>query len=95
MMARRWQHHCIEIREAAQHILLGELSRMGKKGRKQLVESWAQFLPLYTHSEPIAQQLPSNTSTTSSPGTPVPQSVEQNVCKLLILFSTLEASKTY
>lgn len=29
MMARRWQHHCIEIREAAQHLLLGELKRMG------------------------------------------------------------------
>lgn len=74
MMARRWQHHCIEIREAAQQILLGELSRMGKKGRKQLVESWAQYLPLYTHSEPIVQQ----TATTAGapvnvPGTPIPQ----------------------
>lgn len=57
MMARRWQHHCIEIREAAQQLLLGELERMGKKGRKQLVESWAQFLPLYTHTEPIAPQM--------------------------------------
>ncbi|EDW32752.1 GL18216 [Drosophila persimilis] len=58
MMVKRWQHHCIEIREAAQQILLGELTRMGKKGRKQLVESWAQYLPLYTHTEPIvgAQQ---------------------------------------
>ncbi|XP_055703047.1 WD repeat-containing protein 7 isoform X3 [Phlebotomus papatasi] len=56
MMARRWQHHCIEIREAAQQILLGELGRMGKKGRKQLVENWAQFLPLYTQQEPIVQQ---------------------------------------
>ncbi|XP_052868793.1 WD repeat-containing protein 7 [Anopheles cruzii] len=56
MMARRWQHHCLEIREAAQQLLLGELGRMGKKGRKQLVESWAQYLPLYTHTEPIVQQ---------------------------------------
>ncbi|XP_054730501.1 WD repeat-containing protein 7 [Anastrepha obliqua] len=54
-MAKRWQHHCIEIREAAQQILLGELTRMGKKGRKQLVDSWAQYLPLYTHTEPIVQ----------------------------------------
>lgn len=53
-MAKRWQHHCIEIREAAQQILLGELTRMGKKGRKQLVEHWAQYLPLYTHQESIA-----------------------------------------
>ncbi|XP_058988075.1 WD repeat-containing protein 7-like [Musca domestica] len=57
MMAKRWQHHCIEIREAAQQILLGELRRMGKRGRKQLVESWAQYLPMYTHTEPIAQQV--------------------------------------
>ncbi|XP_055913276.1 WD repeat-containing protein 7 [Eupeodes corollae] len=57
-MAKRWQHHCIEIREAAQQILLGELTRMGKRGRKQLVENWAQYLPLYTHSEPIVQQQP-------------------------------------
>ncbi|XP_055385792.1 WD repeat-containing protein 7 [Condylostylus longicornis] len=54
-MTKRWQHHCIEIREAAQQILLGELNRMGKKGRKVLVEHWAQYLPLYTHTEPIAQ----------------------------------------
>ena len=58
VMARRWQHHCMEIREAAQQLLLGELGRMGKKGRKQLVENWAQYLPLYTHTEPIAQPTP-------------------------------------
>lgn len=79
MMARRWQHHCIEIREAAQQILLGELGRMGKKGRKLLVESWAQFLPLYTHSEPIAQQLPSSSTPQNAPGTPVTQAPEPNV----------------
>ncbi|CRK99649.1 CLUMA_CG012960, isoform A [Clunio marinus] len=69
LMARRWQHHCIEIRQAAQQLLLGELGRMGKKGRKQLVENWAQFLPLYTHTEPIAQQvLPTSPVNSSSPG---------------------------
>lgn len=31
---------------------------MGKKGRKQLVEHWAQYLPLYTHTEPINTQQP-------------------------------------
>ncbi len=78
MMVRSWQHHCIEIREAAQQILLGELGRMGKKGRKQLVESWAQYLPLYTHTEPIAQSSASTTQP-STPGTPVPQTTEPNV----------------
>ncbi|XP_037046660.1 WD repeat-containing protein 7 isoform X3 [Bradysia coprophila] len=77
MMVRSWQHHCIEIREAAQQILLGELGRMGKKGRKQLVESWAQYLPLYTHTEPIAQSA-TNTTQPSTPGTPVPQATEPN-----------------
>lgn len=80
MMARRWQHHCIEIREAAQQILLGELGRMGKKGRKQLVESWAQYLPLYTHTEPIVQQVPGSGTVgqhpATVPGTPVSQTPE-------------------
>lgn len=70
LMARRWQHHCIEIREAAQQLLLGELGRMGKKGRKQLVENWAQYLPLYTHTEPIAQQAQPSTPGANPCGPP-------------------------
>lgn len=27
MMAKRWQHHCVEVREAAQALLLAELGR--------------------------------------------------------------------
>lgn len=30
--------------------------RMGPKGRKTLVDSWAQYLPLYTQTEIINQQ---------------------------------------
>ncbi|XP_066255390.1 WD repeat-containing protein 7 isoform X2 [Euwallacea similis] len=56
MMAKRWQHHCVEVREAAQTLLLAELSRMGPRGRKQLVDAWAQYLPLYTQTETINQQ---------------------------------------
>lgn len=52
MMARRWQHHCLEVRQAAQALLLAELERMGPKGRKALVESWAPFLPSYHATEP-------------------------------------------
>jgi WD repeat-containing protein 7 len=77
LMARRWQHHCIEIREAAQQLLLGELGRMGKKGRKQLVENWAQYLPQYSvQTEQIVQQAPSspvNTSPTNPAAAAVPQ----------------------
>ena len=80
IMSRRWQHHCIEIREAAQQILLGELGRMGKKGRKQLVENWAQFLPLYTTTEPIIQQTPVSTpgsGNTALPPIPNPEQAEE------------------
>ncbi|KRT84196.1 WD40 domain-containing protein, partial [Oryctes borbonicus] len=56
MMAKRWQHHCVEVREAAQALLLAELGRMGPRGRKALVDSWAQYLPLYTQSEIINPQ---------------------------------------
>lgn len=94
MMARRWQHHCIEIREAAQQILLGELGRMGKKGRKQLVESWAQFLPLYTHTEPIVQQLPQSASQQSISGAPTTQVHEPNVNNTLHLTSFTQINST-
>lgn len=84
LMARRWQHHCIEIREAAQQMLLGELGRMGKKGRKQLVESWAQYLPQYSvHTEPIVQQAPSspsgNSPTNSQAGQQQPPEQDEEI----------------
>lgn len=76
LMARRWQHHCIEIREAAQQMLLGELGRMGKKGRKQLVENWAQYLPQYSvQTEPIVQQQVPTSPVGSNPVSVVPHTV--------------------
>ncbi|KAG5679319.1 hypothetical protein PVAND_008892 [Polypedilum vanderplanki] len=77
LMARRWQHHCIEIREAAQQMLLGELGRMGKKGRKQLVENWAQYLPQYTHTEPIVQQTQPSSPGSTSPSALSPSAAQQ------------------
>lgn len=56
MMARRWQHQCLEVREAAQALLLAELGRLGPRGRKALVDDWSQYLPLYTQSETIIPQ---------------------------------------
>ncbi|XP_076298441.1 WD repeat-containing protein Rbcn-3B isoform X11 [Lasioglossum baleicum] len=70
MMARRWQHQCLEIREAAQALLLAELTRMGPKGRKVLVDSWSQYLPMYSTQEPIAPQIQNQSPPTS--GSPVP-----------------------
>ncbi|KAJ2939343.1 hypothetical protein O0L34_g13443 [Tuta absoluta] len=56
MLARRWQHHCLEVRDASQALLLAELGRLGPKGRKALVDSWAQYLPLYTTTGSINPQ---------------------------------------
>lgn len=45
MLVRRWQDSCLEIREAAQALLIRELSRLGPEGRRRLIESWTPFLP--------------------------------------------------
>ncbi|XP_053401409.1 WD repeat-containing protein 7-like isoform X1 [Mercenaria mercenaria] len=47
MLARRWQDRCLEIREAAQALLLAELRRIGPDGRKSVVDDWSPFLPTY------------------------------------------------
>ncbi|XP_046416203.1 WD repeat-containing protein 7 isoform X9 [Neodiprion pinetum] len=73
MMARRWQHQCLEVREAAQALLLAELGRMGPKGRKALVDNWSQYLPQYSTQEPIA---PQSQNHSPPPGSPVP-TIEQ------------------
>ena len=41
----------MQVREAAQALLLAELGRIGTKGRKALVDSWAQYLPTYTYTD--------------------------------------------
>ncbi|KAL5022011.1 hypothetical protein ScPMuIL_001166 [Solemya velum] len=47
MLARRWQDRCLEIREAAQALLLAELRRINIDGRKSILDDWAPFLPNY------------------------------------------------
>ena len=37
----------MQIREAAQALLLAELERIGAEGRKTLVDVWAKCLPIY------------------------------------------------
>lgn len=59
-----------QIREAAQALLLAELGRMGPKGRKALVDSWSQYLPMYSTQEPIAPQVQNQSPPAS--GSPVP-----------------------
>ncbi|XP_061211598.1 WD repeat-containing protein 7 [Neopsephotus bourkii] len=50
MLARRWQDRCLEVREAAQALLLAELRRMEQAGRKETIDAWAPYLPLYMDS---------------------------------------------
>lgn len=67
---------------------------MGPKGRKQLVESWAQYLPQFTHIETINQQVNSpvaqtNGTANQQPHTPDP--VVKNVyfhffMELMVIF---------
>ncbi|XP_055519748.1 WD repeat-containing protein 7 isoform X1 [Leucoraja erinacea] len=47
MLARRWQDRCLEVREAAQALLLAELRRIEKDGRKETIDIWAPYLPQY------------------------------------------------
>ena len=46
-IAIRWQDRCLQIRLAAQELLVAELKNMGVAGRKNLVEKWRGYLPKY------------------------------------------------
>ncbi|XP_008557292.1 WD repeat-containing protein 7 isoform X8 [Microplitis demolitor] len=70
MMACRWQDQCLELREAAQALLLAELGRLGPKGRKTLVDYWAQYLPKDPPKESAPQQ--QNHSHSPSSSSPIP-----------------------
>ena len=59
-----------KVREAAQALLLAELGRLGPKGRKALVDSWAQFLPPYSSTDTLG--FPSSTSQSSSQTLTIP-----------------------
>ena len=43
----RWQDRCLQIRLAAQELLVAELKNLGPKGRKHLVDVWGAYLPKY------------------------------------------------
>jgi outer membrane murein-binding lipoprotein Lpp len=47
LLAQRWQDRCLQVRLAAQELLVAELKNLGPKGRKHLVETWGQYLPKY------------------------------------------------
>uniref|UniRef100_UPI00358F8FA6 WD repeat-containing protein 7-like isoform X1 n=2 Tax=Myxine glutinosa TaxID=7769 RepID=UPI00358F8FA6 len=45
LLASHWQNDCLEVRLAAQDLLLSELRRIGQEGRGRLVNQWKDFLP--------------------------------------------------
>ena len=46
-LAIRWQDRCLQIRLAAQELLVAELKNLGPKGRKHLVDIWGAYLPKF------------------------------------------------
>uniref|UniRef100_L7M0C4 Putative rabconnectin-3b n=1 Tax=Rhipicephalus pulchellus TaxID=72859 RepID=L7M0C4_RHIPC len=89
MLARRWQDRCLEVREAAQALLLAELRRIGPKGRKMVVDEWAVYLPNYgeaflassagpTPPTPQTGQMPQPASSMGG-GSPSSVAIEGNV----------------
>ena len=54
LLAIRWQDRCLQIRLAAQELLVAELKNLGLKGRRHLVELWGSYLPKY--GDPPFQQ---------------------------------------
>uniref|UniRef100_A0A7N6BWV8 WDR72-like alpha-solenoid domain-containing protein n=1 Tax=Anabas testudineus TaxID=64144 RepID=A0A7N6BWV8_ANATE len=69
MLARRWQDRCLEVREAAQALLLAELRRIGQSGRKDTIDMWAPYLPQYVDSV----SSPGATTEPSPPAAPLPE----------------------
>jgi len=54
LLAQKWQDRCLQVRLAAQELLVAELKNLGPKGRKHLVDVWGQYLPQY--DDPPFQQ---------------------------------------
>ncbi|KAM4643450.1 LOW QUALITY PROTEIN: WD repeat-containing protein 7 [Amazona ochrocephala] len=71
MLARRWQDRCLEVREAAQALLLAELRRIEQAGRKETIDAWAPYLPQYMDSV----LSPGVTSEAVQPGSASPESL--------------------
>uniref|UniRef100_A0A8C3G9H1 WD repeat domain 7 n=1 Tax=Cyclopterus lumpus TaxID=8103 RepID=A0A8C3G9H1_CYCLU len=69
MLARRWQDRCLEVREAAQALLLAELRRIGQSGRKDTIDLWAPYLPQYVDTV----SSPGSATEPSAPAPPPPE----------------------
>jgi len=47
LLAVKWQDRCLQVRLAAQELLVAELKNLGPTGRTALVEAWSGFIPKY------------------------------------------------
>lgn len=45
-----WRWVALQVREAAQALLLAELRRIEQAGRKETIDAWAPYLPQYIDS---------------------------------------------
>ncbi|CEF62967.1 Rabconnectin-3B [Strongyloides ratti] len=66
LLARKWQDSCIEIREAAQTLLIRELKQLKTKGREELITAWSLFLPSNVDKKNSIFSLSRNCSTSMS-----------------------------
>ncbi|XP_073668625.1 WD repeat-containing protein 7 isoform X2 [Paramisgurnus dabryanus] len=72
MLARRWQDRCLEVREAAQALLLAELRRIGQSGRKDTIDLWAPYLPQYVDTVSSPGSAPETAQTAPPPPEALP-----------------------
>ncbi|KAI4816485.1 hypothetical protein KUCAC02_008811, partial [Chaenocephalus aceratus] len=59
----------LNVREAAQALLLAELRRIGQSGRKDTIDLWAPYLPQYVDTV----SSPGSTTEPSPPAPPPPE----------------------
>uniref|UniRef100_H2YSP9 WD repeat-containing protein 7 n=1 Tax=Ciona savignyi TaxID=51511 RepID=H2YSP9_CIOSA len=69
-LARRWQDRCLELREAAQALMLAELRQIGAAGRRRVVEGWAHHIPDYVDPQAPPGDPEHSTSPASSSMSP-------------------------
>lgn len=76
LLARRWQDRCLEVREAAQALMLAKLRQIGPEGRRSIVREWSRHMPDYVEQQHIGLIPNSRTDTdnghpgVSGPSTP-------------------------
>lgn len=58
----------LQVREAAQALLLAELRRIEQAGRKETIDAWAPYLPQYMDSVISRKERPGNSPLTGGAG---------------------------